>query len=144
MKVILAKAHTNQLEDPDVKRELKSIAEAVNSVHIDYNDHAINFVLIKGIYDHSERKMITACLFVNKFGQPVQEIHGVLRLRLNNRSAQIAKSTIDFDEPFMGSLNNDEALLVHIAIPVKGLETNETFLFSDISGSFEDVRVTTC
>lgn len=144
MKVILAKAHVAQLEDPDIKKELVSVNEAVKSVQFDYNDNAVNFVFIKGIYDHSERKMITACLFVNKFGQPIQELHGVLRLRFSSRSALIAKSTIDFDEPFMGTLNNDEALLVHISIPVKGLKTDETFSYSDICGDFEDVRVSTC
>ncbi len=144
MNVVLAKAHIGQLEDPDIKRELESISEAVNSTQIDYKENTVNFVFIKGIYDHSERKMITACLFVNKFGEPIQELHGVLRLRFIDRSALIAKSTIDFDEPFMGTLKNDEALLVHISIPVKGLDANENFLFSDISGSFEDVRVSTC
>lgn len=144
MKVILAKAHAAQLEDPDVKMELDSVNEAVNSVQINYNDNAVNFVFIKGIYDHSERKMITACLFVNKYGQSIQELHGVLRLRFNNRSALIAKSTIEFDEHFMGTLKNDEALLVHISIPVKGLDANENFSFDDISGSFDDVRVSIC
>lgn len=142
--VILAKAHTAQLKDPDIKKELRGVQEAVNRVRINYNVNAVNFVFIKGIYEHSERKMITACLFVNKIGQPIQELHGILRLRFVNRSALIAKATINFDEPFMGVLKNDEALLVHISIPVKGLDADETFLFSDISGSFEDVRVAKC
>ena len=58
------------------------------------------------------------------------------------RKAQIAKTTIDFDEPFMGILNPEEALLVHLGIPVKGLSNDENFMASDISGNFEDVRIT--
>ena len=42
----------------------------------------------------------------------------------------------------MGTLNPDEALLVHLGIPVKGLSNDENFMVSDISGNFEDVRVT--
>lgn len=42
----------------------------------------------------------------------------------------------------MGTLNPDEALLVHFGIPVKGLSDDENFKISDISGNFEDVRVT--
>ncbi len=59
-----------------------------------------------------------------------------------SRKAQIAKTTIDFDEPFMGTLNPSDALLVHLGIPVKGLSNDEHFMVSDISGNFEDVRVT--
>lgn len=86
--------------------------------------------------------MITACLFVNKIGKPITELHGVLRLCFKSRKAQIAKTTVDFDESFMGTLNPDEALLVHFGIPVKGLSDDENFKISDISGNFEDVRVT--
>ena len=94
------------------------------------------------MYLNGEKKMLTACLFVNKMDKPISELHGVLRLGFKSRKAQIAKTTIDFDEPFMGTLNPDEALLVHLGIPVKGLSNDENFMVSDISGNFEDVRVT--
>lgn len=42
----------------------------------------------------------------------------------------------------MGTLNPEEALLVHLGIPVKGLSNDENFMVSDISGNFEDVRIT--
>ena len=140
--VILAKAHASQISDSDIKKELESVNEAVNNVQIDYNNNAINFVFIKGIYDHSERKMITVCLFVNKMEEAIRELHGVLRLKFNYKSALISKATVNFNEPFMGTLKKDEALLVHISIPVKGLNTNEVFSFDDVSGNFDDVRVT--
>lgn len=53
-----------------------------------------------------------------------------------------AKSIINFDEEFMGELKVNEALLVHIGIPVKGLISDSVFLFNDISGNFENVRIT--
>lgn len=142
MKVVLAKAHLSQLEDPDIKEELESVSDAINHTQIQYNNNAINYVFIKGIYDHTERKMITACLFVNRLETAIRELHGVLRLSFNRREAQIAKTVINFDEPFMGTLNCGEALLVHISIPVKGLSENEVFSFRDIVGNFDDVRIT--
>lgn len=96
-------------------------------------------------WEHSDRekRMLTPCLFVNKMDKPITELHGVLRLRFREeREAQIAKTTVNFDEAFLGTLHPDEALLVHFHIPVKGLSKDESFRIADISGSFEDVRVT--
>lgn len=142
IKVILAKAHRGQIEDAEIKKELCSVEAELNRVGLPFREGTVNFVFIKGIYLDSEKKMLTACLFVNKMDKPISELHGVLRLRFKSRKAQIAKTTIDFDEPFMGTLNPEEALLVHLGIPVKGLSNDENFMVSDISGNFEDVRIT--
>lgn len=142
IKVTLAKAHQAQIEDMEIKKELCSVEAELNKVDLPFQKDTINFVFIKGMYLDSEKKMLTACLFVNKMDKPISELHGVLRLGFKSRKAQIAKTTIDFDEPFMGTLNPDEALLVHLGIPVKGLSNDENFMVSDISGNFEDVRVT--
>jgi len=106
--VKIAKAHSSQLQDEDTKREIESISYAINNARIEYNDNAINFVFIKGIYSHAERKMITACLFVNKM-QTITELHGVLRLRFVKENAVIATVTVDFDQEFMGEIENNEA-----------------------------------
>ncbi len=142
IKVVLAKAHQGQIEDVEIKKELCSVEEELNKVDLPFKEDTINFVFIKGIYLHGEKKMLTACLFVNRMDKPIIGLHGVLRLNFKNKKAQIAKTTLDFDEPFMGTLNPNEALLVHTGIPVKGLSDDENFMFSDISGGFEDVRVT--
>ena len=142
IKVILAKAHRGQIEDAEIKKELCSVEAELNRVGLPFREGTVNFVFIKGIYLDSEKRMLTACLFVNKMDKPISELHGVLHLRFKSRKAQIAKTTIDFDEPFMGILNPEEALLVHLGIPVKGLSNDENFMASDISGNFEDVRIT--
>lgn len=142
IKVVLAKAHQAQVEDVEIKRELCSVEEELNKVYLPFQKNTINFVFIKGVYLNNEKKMLTACLFVNKLDRPITELHGVLRLSFKSRKAQIAKTIVDFDEPFIGILDPDEALLVHFGIPVKGLSDDENFMISDISGNFEDVRVT--
>ena len=142
IKVILAKAHRGQIEDAEIKKELCSVEAELNRVGLPFREGTVNFVFIKGIYLDSEKKMLTACLFVNKMDKPISELHGVLRLRFRSKKAQIAKTTIDFDEPFMGTLNPEEALLVQLGIPVKGLKNDENFMVSDIHGNFEDVRIT--
>ena len=124
IKVTLAKAHQSQLDDVEIKKELCSVEAELNKVELPFQKDTINFVFIKGMYLNSEKKMLTACLFVNKMDKPITELHGVLRLGFKNRKAQIAKTTVD------------------LGIPVKGLSEDENFVISDISGNFEDVRVT--
>ena len=142
--VVLAKAHQQQLSNSDIKRELESVNTEINRVNLSYSYGTVNFVFVKGYYDHKERKMLTAALFVNKTKTPISEIHGVISMKYKGQLAQIAKTTINFDESFMGILQPDEALLVHIGIPVKGLSEDTTFAISDIIGSFEEVRATMC
>lgn len=142
IKVVLAKAHQAQIEDAEIRKELCSVEDELNKVDLPFQKDTINFVFIKGIYLDSDKRMLTACLFVNKMDKPISELHGVLRLAFKSRKAQIAKTTVDFDEPFMGTLYPDEALLVHMGIPVKGMADNEEFTVSSITGSIEEVRVT--
>lgn len=138
----VADAHINQLSDQEIKKEFDSIQTGLNENDFPFKDGTVNFVFVKGVYLHAERKMVTACVFVNKYGKTISELHGVLRLRFNDRNALIAKATVDFDKEFMGTLDPDQALLVHLNIPVKGLEKDEMFTVSDISGSFDGIRVT--
>ena len=142
IKVVVAKAHESQLLEEEIKKEYDSISEAYSTAQLSYKEGTINLVFVKGIYVHSERKMVTACLLVNKMEQAIKELHGEVRLRFTKHTAKIAKSTINFDEPFLGQLKRDEALLFHLNIPVKGLESNETFAYCDIEGTFENVKVT--
>lgn len=142
IKVVIAKAHQVQLSDTEIQKEIFSVEEELNKSELTFKENAVNYVFIKGIYLHQERKMITVCLLVNKTGKMISELHGELRMRFSSKKAQIAKSTINFDNAFMGNVKHDEALLVHIGIPVKGLDSDRQFNFNDIIGSFENVRVT--
>lgn len=142
IEVIVAKAHQNQLVDEKIKREVESIQDIVKKAKLEFTPNTVNFLFVQGVYKHSERKMITVGLFVNQMHETLVEIHGQLRLRFKSKDAQIAKTTIDFDELFMGEVENNQGVLVHLGIPVKGLEKDEYFTAKDIFGTFEDIRVT--
>lgn len=141
IRIKLAVPHQNQLTDPDVEREVNSIYESINNSDLKYADGTINFVFIKGFYKHIERKMTTAFLLVNKCNRPVEAIHGELLLNFTDCDALIAKATLDFDKAFVGNLLHDEALLVHLNIPVKGLHEDKEITIKNIQGKFDNVRV---
>lgn len=76
IKVTLAKAHQSQLDDVEIKKELCSVEAELNKVELPFQKDTINFVFIKGMYLNSEKKMLTACLFVNKWISPLQSYMG--------------------------------------------------------------------
>lgn len=140
IKLKVAQPHEEQLKDQDLKREFDEIQSLVNQ--FEYKEDSINLAVIKGIYKHIERRMTIACVFVNKIGYPIKELHGELRLRFKEKTALIAKATIDFNDAFMGELDNNDALLVHIGLPVKGLKTDEVFESNQMFVDFSGIRVT--
>lgn len=140
--VVLAKAHLQQLKDEGLKKEYESIKELYKDVPLNYKENTINFVFVKGIYDHFERKMLVVCLFVNKIDKPIKEISGQINMEFSNKNAQIANITFYFDEEFLGTLNKDDALLVHFQVPVKGLKENTEIFSRDLKGTLDDVHVT--
>ena len=142
IEIVVAKAHLAQLADTEIQKEISSIETELNSGDFAFADNTVNTVFIKAIYRHIDRKMLTVCLFVNKTGYAIRELHGELRLHFKNSSAKIAKATINFDDAFMGEVKENQALLVHINIPVKGLAADQEFDFSELNGTFENVRVT--
>jgi hypothetical protein len=140
--IVLAKAHTIHLQDEELRQEYESIRHAFLSIPLNYQEGTINFVFLKGVYSDFDKKMTTVCVFVNKLGKPIKEIHGVLKLRFRSVDAEIAAATMDFDEDFTGILQPDEGLLFHINLPVKGLGKDQEFFIQDIEGFFDEVRFT--
>ena len=140
--IVVANAHKHQLLNPEIKKEFDSISDVYSNADFKFKDGTVNLVFVKGIYLHTERKMITAFLLVNKMTKSIKEIHGEIKLSFVSQNAQIAKSVIDFDEDFLGVLSANDALLVHLGIPVRGLDADAEFTFKDIRGNLDSLRVT--
>lgn len=140
--VKLVLAHETQKRDFDIKKELRSVQKYIEGLECELQDNSIQLILLKGFYDNFTKRMTTAMVFINNTGKAIRELHGVLRLTTSDLMIKIARTTIDFDEPFMGIVDNGEAILVHFNIPIKGLEENREFLAKDLFGEFSDIRVT--
>ena len=54
----LANAHQNQLRDFDVKREIKSVQEYINSLKLRFDDNTVCLVCLRGYYDDFTKKQI--------------------------------------------------------------------------------------
>ncbi len=138
--VKVAEAHKEQLSDFELQREIRDVQTFLSSVNVDSVENAVAFLFLEGRYDDFEKKMSSVMLFLNGTGKPIKELRGTLRLKTDG-PVQFAKASIAFDQPFMGVLQDHEALLIHMNIPVRGLRENRVFKASDIEADFSEVQV---
>lgn len=138
----LAQAHENQSKNFDVQREIKEIQEYCNLTEIKLEAESINVMCLRGDYDNFQKATKVVFVFINYIGKTIKELHGDIRIYVDNEKVQFAKTTIDFDENFMGNLQCNEGMLVHLNIPTRGLSEDKSFKTKDLEVQFTDVRVT--
>lgn len=141
VKIIIAKEHENQLKDNDIKREVEEVQEFFNTANFEYSEGTINFVMLKGIYSHIKRSILVIGVYINKTDSCVYGISGELNLKFKNIDAEFMTASIYFPEEFIGKLDIDEGLLVHLDIPVIGLNKDAVFDITDISGEFNNIKL---
>lgn len=139
--IVVPKVYEFQLGDPEVKKEIDSVQEYIQKVNF-VSQNSIEVVVLRGKYDSFERKMNTAIVFVNNLLQDIKELHCELRISSKNSNVKFAKATVDFDYAFMGRIRPREGMLVHLNIPVKGLDEDHVYTNKELIYEVEGVRVT--
>ncbi|MCD8299909.1 MAG: hypothetical protein LUC41_01835 [Clostridiales bacterium] len=141
IRVKLVKAHEFQSKDIDVERELRDVQEYLDSDSIKWPEEGVGMMFLRGVYDNLTKKMATALVFSNHTGKTIDELHGIIEFK-SQPPLQFARITINFDREFMGDVKNKEAILVHLNVPVKGMDRDRQFNTHDLQCGFSDVRVT--
>lgn len=141
IKIVVAEAHKAQLDNPSVSTEIKEVQSYFDNETFAFKKETINFVFLSGEYSQIQRTMLVMGVFVNKMDKPILAFNAKLKLKFKSITAQIATAKLTFPEEFIGHLNTNEGMIFHLEIPVKGLEQNQVFKFSDIDGQMDDVEV---
>ncbi|MBU3099295.1 MULTISPECIES: hypothetical protein [Clostridium] len=141
VKIKIAKEQERQLKDNDIKKEVEEVQKFFNTADFEYSEGTINFVMLKGIYSHIKRSMLIIGVFVNKTDSCVNGIKSELDLKFKDIDAKIMSTNIEFPKEFIGKLDVDEGLLIHIDIPVIGLKKDDEFDIRDISGELNNVKL---
>ena len=102
----LPRAFQNQLEQGSMQQQMSDLGNALDELHLQFQENTLNFVFVRGEYSDFEKKMLTSCVLINKTKKPVTEIHGEIRLKFRNKNAEIAVCVINFMEPFFGKLSS--------------------------------------
>ncbi len=139
--VIVPKQYEYQLSDPDTAREVRDVQEYFDRSDFSFAEEEISFVFLKGFYRHIKRKMLVVGVYVNKTNQPLLGLKSTLRLEFQNNPAEIAAMHVLFPFDFTGKIQPDEGMLVHLEIPVRALQKDQTFGTGDVTGELCDVEI---
>lgn len=140
--VKLVEAHQNQLRDFDVKKELRSIQSYISQLKVELDEKSVYILVLKAIYNNYSKRATTVMVFINNMEKSIKELHGIVEIEVVNSDVEFARATLNFDEKFMGKVENKEAILIHLDIPVEGLTEDKVFEQNDLEVKFTDVRVT--
>ncbi|MBP1043049.1 hypothetical protein [Vagococcus allomyrinae] len=141
IKIGLFDSHKEQLNIQAVVDEVKEIQDFFDDVKFDYEENTINFVFLNGQYCHVKRTILVRGVIVNPTVEDIIGIQAKLKLKFKYEDAQIAVATLDFPQEFIGRLKSGTGSLFHLEIPVRGLESDKNFKYSDIEGRLEDVEL---
>ncbi len=141
MRVKLVKAHEGQMKIPGVKEELTEVQRYVDGNRFELPMGSMGMLFIYGSYDDFTKKMSSVIVFANNTGKAIDEIYGTMRFELPEGGVEFAKTTVGFDREFLGRVEQGEAVLVHLSIPVKGLDGDREFKAPELKKEFGDVRV---
>ncbi|MBQ8148189.1 MAG: hypothetical protein IJ040_05295 [Lachnospiraceae bacterium] len=141
MTIKLVKEHEAQLKKPEIQAELKAAQDMINRLPNQLTAPTVYLVFGGGTYRDFEKKMTSVLIFLNNTGKTLKAFRAVIRLKSQIPGVQIAKATMEFDHDFLGDLAPQEGVLVHLNIPVKGLNEDYEFAANEITGEVSDVEI---
>lgn len=141
IKIKVAKGLENQLKNKEVATEVMEVQKLFDTSNFNYSDGTINFVILKGIYSHIKRRMCVIGVYVNKSDSCILGLGCTLDLKFKNIDAKIMTADVAFPNEFIGSLDVDEGLLMHLDIPVMGLSEDAIYDINDINGELSNVKL---
>ncbi|MDS9472569.1 hypothetical protein [Sporosarcina pasteurii] len=143
IKIVLAKAHENQKNNPEVQRELSDIQTFFVEKEFDFELNSLNFVILRGLYAHVDRMLTVVGVFVNKTEKTINGLKTELAFRVNdNPEAKLSGVRLDLPESFLGELKPNEGFVLHIKVMTKGLtKEKEIFQATELSGELRNIEL---
>lgn len=142
IKLKYAKIHLEQFQHNRPNDLLNQAQMLIECVDYSMQEPTVYMIFLAAQYDDFTKKMTTWCAFVNNTGKDIKELHGEIRFQSREEGVQIATTIVDMNQAFLGELKMGEGVLVNFNIPVKGMKESKKINYSDLTGRFDDVRVT--
>lgn len=144
IEIVLANAHKEQSNNSGVQKELQDVQNFFDNNDFPFKEGTVNFVVLRGIYNHLERMMTVVGVFVNYTGKSINGLKGSIQFDLKEKSdVHFAKLDFHFQSDFLGELENQQGFIIHIRVPISGLnKEKQTYNATEIIGEVNDVKVT--
>lgn len=144
IKIVLAKAHENQKNNPEVQRELTDIQTFFAEKEFDFELKSLNFIILRGLYSHVDRMLTVIGVFINKTEKTINGLKTEVAFRVKgNPEARLGGVKLGLPEDFVGELNPNEGFVLHIKVMTKGLvEEKEFFQATELTGELRNIEIT--
>lgn len=140
VKIVVAGKHENYLNESKFDKEVQDVQNYFDTADFHFKEDTISFVFLKGRYQKVTQKMLVAGVYVNWTNKKIIALKSSLRLRLKGKNTKIAVMHSTFPPDLLGILNSGEGLLVHLEIPVIGLDEDQDFSIKDINGELFNIE----
>lgn len=143
IKIVPAKAHKDQMNDHNIRRELDEIQTFFDTRTFSFQDGTVNFVIMRGLYSHIERTMTVVGVFVNTTGKTICGLKASLQFQARaQKDARFGEIALELPRSFLGEIKQNEGFILHLKVPVQGLEaTKEMYDAPELTGAVKDVEV---
>ena len=143
IEVGLCKAHEHQKDNFDLIKELSRIQDYINKNNYSVLEGMVDFLILGAYYNDFEKKTLFTAVLTNNTGKAICEYHSVVRIACkDDEKIEFAKMTMDFDKEFLGTIENERAVLLHLNIPTRGLREDMAIRLSSLVVKVDDTRVT--
>jgi len=143
IKAVLPLAYDQMYEDSSVKNELLKVQEYFDHTDLEMTDPSLYFIALKGAYTHISRKLFLIAVFTNNTGKLLKAFKATVKLKIAHHTAELAETQVSFPPEFLGVFHPNEGMLVHINIPVRGLEKDQIFEARDFISEVTNITIST-
>jgi hypothetical protein len=124
-----------------IEEMLQAAQEYFDTTMLDLSAPTFYFIPLRGEYSHANEEMELVGAIVNRHEDPIVSFSGRIRMQTDAADMQIATVTLDFPPEFIGELRPNEALLISLSVPVRGLNEDQIFEAFQLRAELSDIAV---
>ena len=125
----------------EFEANLHAAQEYFDTTKLDLSIPTLYFVPLRGDYMQNTQEMFLFGAFVNRHENPILSFSSRVRVQTDIADMEIATMTLDFPQDFIGILQTNEALVMSLTVPVRGLEEDRTFEAYQFISEMSDITL---
>lgn len=142
IKIVLAKEHEAQSKQPEIHREVQDVQSFFNKTDFSFKQRTVNFVLLRGLYNHLERSMMIIGVFVNKTDRTMNGLETELSFQVKSQpNATFTDLILQLPPSFLGEIQPNEGFILHMKVLVEGLPTDkQVYEATELAGHVKNMK----
>ncbi|MBC1343621.1 hypothetical protein HB799_06070 [Listeria welshimeri] len=141
VKIVTPKIYREKVTEESI-REQKDVQDFINNQQLKMHKGTVNCIVLRGEYIAIRKKMHVSFVLINNCDFGVESIKLNLQFESNKlNELKFAIATIIFDSKYLGKLENDEGIIVHMEVPVLGTVNKLIYKSTELKAILDNVEV---